>query len=116
MRPLACNGVTRAKNGTGIVSDGSVTCAKPPIASSRAAIATDSIAFGSVLMRNRNFVLVNALSSRSNISLMSTPGLMTLDNETFHDLSAGQGARYLPQQNHADANSRFTTTGITSPA
>ncbi len=37
---------------------------------------------GSVFLRNSNFgVLVNALSKNSNVNLMSTPSVMTLDNE-----------------------------------
>ena len=41
-----------------------------------------SLGIGQLILRNSNFgVLINALSSKSNINLMSTPSIMTLDNE-----------------------------------
>jgi general secretion pathway protein D len=78
-----------------------------------AAINASNISFGSVLMRNSNFgVLINALSSKSNINLMSTPSLMTLDNEES-EFIVGQEVPFTTgsyQQNNTGANNPFTTT------
>ncbi len=53
-----------------------------PISVVGAALDPSKISIGQVLLRNSNFgVLVNALSTKNNVNLMSTPNIMTLDNE-----------------------------------
>ncbi|MCL6271139.1 type II secretion system secretin GspD [Sansalvadorimonas sp. 2012CJ34-2] len=69
--------------------------------------------FGQVLLRNSNFgVIVNALSSRQNVNLMSTPNLMTLDNEEA-ELVVGQEVPFTTGSYSSDASSGknpFNTT------
>ena len=68
---------------------------------------------GSVLLRNSNFgVLIKALSSKSNINLMSTPSLMTLDNEES-EFVVGQEVSFTTgsyQKNNGDTNNPFKTS------
>ena len=69
--------------------------------------------FGSVLLRNSNFgVLIKALSSKSNINLMSTPSLMTLDNEES-EFVVGKEVSFTTgsyQKNNGDTNNPFKTS------
>lgn len=73
----------------------------------------DPLQFGTVLLRNSNFgVLIKALSSKSNINLMSTPSLMTLDNEES-EFVVGQEVSFTTgsyQQNNTNATNPFKTS------
>ena len=73
----------------------------------------DPLQFGTVLLRNSNFgVLIKALSSKSNINLMSTPSLMTLDNEES-EFVVGQEVSFTTgsyQQNNTNASNPFKTS------
>lgn len=98
--------------GKNIISDTAAPASKVP-SFVGASISPNSITFGSVLMQNSNFgVLVNALSSKSNINLMSTPSIMTLDNEAS-EFIVGQEVPFTTgsyQQNNTDSRNPFTTT------
>ncbi len=64
------------------VGEGSATSVVGAAVGENTSVNPAQFALGQVLLRNSNFgVLVNALSSRSNVNLMSTPSMMTLDNE-----------------------------------
>ena len=71
------------------------------------------MSLGQVLLRNSNFgVLVNALSRKSNVNLMSTPSLMTLDNEEA-EFVVGKEVSFTTgsyQQNNTDTKNPFNTT------
>lgn len=77
-----------------------------------AAIGTNNLELGSLLLRNTNFgLLVNALSTRSNVNLMSTPSLMVLDNESA-EFVVGQEVPFTTgafQQNNSNPNNPFNT-------
>ncbi|CAM3634323.1 type II secretion system secretin GspD [Parendozoicomonas haliclonae] len=103
------NSVGQRTGGEGSISD--------PISVVGAAVNASNnlngIPYGSVLLRNSNFgVLVNALSSQSNTNLMSTPSLMTLDNEEA-EFVVGQEVPFTTgsyQQNNTSSGNPFTTT------
>ncbi len=84
-----------------------------PLSVVGAAINPGTISYGSVLLRNSNFgVLVKALSSKNNVNLMSTPSLMTLDNEEA-EFIVGKEVPFTTgsyQQNNTDSKNPFTTT------
>ncbi|MTI14326.1 type II secretion system secretin GspD [Sansalvadorimonas verongulae] len=72
-----------------------------------------TMSVGQVLLRNSNFgVLVNALSKQSNVNLMSTPNLMTLDNEEA-EFIVGQEISFTTgsyQQSNSSNTNPFSTT------
>lgn len=77
-----------------------------------AAIGTNNLELGSLLLRNNNFgVLVNALSTKNNVNLMSTPSLLVLDNESA-EFVVGQEVPFTTgtfQQNNSNPNNPFNT-------
>ena len=77
-----------------------------------AILANESIGLGTVALRNSNFgVLVSALSSKTNTNLLSTPSLLTLDNEEA-ELSVGQEVPFQTGSytNNSGSGNPFTTT------
>ena len=77
-----------------------------------ALLANEKIGIGTVALRNSNFgVLVSALSSKTNTNLLSTPSLLTLDNEEA-ELSVGQEVPFQTGSytNNSGSNNPFTTT------
>ena len=70
------------------------------------------LSIGSLALRNTNFgVLINAISSNVNTNLLSTPSLLTLDNETA-ELSVGQEVPFKTGSyaNESGGSNPFTTT------
>ena len=87
-------GGKNTRTGDGISKEASVIGAALP-----------DIKFGSVALRNSNFgVLVNALSRQSNANLLSTPNMLTLDNEEA-EFIVGQEVPFKTGSYSSDASS-----------
>ncbi|MCY4329533.1 MAG: type II secretion system secretin GspD [Endozoicomonadaceae bacterium] len=78
-------------------------------------LGNNNISLGSIALRNANFgVLINALTTTTNANLLSTPSLLTLDNEEA-ELSIGQEVpfktgSYATNNSGSGGNNPFTTT------
>ncbi|WP_281647536.1 type II secretion system secretin GspD [Parendozoicomonas sp. Alg238-R29] len=99
------NSVGQRGSGEGSVTD--------PVSVVGAPLDLARMSVGQVLLRNSNFgVLVNALSKNSNANLMSTPNIMTLDNEEA-EFVVGQEISFTTgsyQQNNTSSSNPFNTT------
>ena len=102
----------QGKNSVGQRGTGDSSIADP-ISVVGAPLDFTTMSVGQVLLRNSNFgVLVNALSQQRNVNLMSTPNLMTLDNEEA-EFVVGQEISFTTgsyQQNNTPNSNPFNTT------
>ncbi len=94
------------------VNNGTVTRTDMSSGVTGALLGNNTLNIGTIALRNANFgVLINALTTRTNTNLLSTPSLLTLDNEEA-ELSVGQEVPFKTgsYSNDSGGNSPFTTT------
>lgn len=106
-------GIDGIKTGLGTqVSNSSVTRSDTNSSVTGALFGNNNISIGTLALRNANFgLLINALTTKTNANLLSTPSLLTLDNEEA-ELSVGQEVPFKTgsYSNDSGGSNPFTTT------